>query len=72
LLSITTPYPNLLWAGGIENDVTFVNAPLDVYDEVDGAYRAKYRRYAGRNLDSCLTPEARSTTLKVVPRSTSS
>jgi hypothetical protein len=60
------------WAGGIENDVTFVNALLDVYDEVDGAYRAKYRRNAGRKLDSCLTPEARSTTLKVVPRSTSS
>jgi hypothetical protein len=50
----------------------FVNAPLDVYDEVDGAYRANYRRYAARNLDSCLTPEVRSSTLKVVPRSTSS
>ncbi len=60
-----------IWAGGIEKDVTFVNAEPDVNDEVDAAYRAKYRRYAGRILNSCLTPEARSTTIKVVPRSTS-
>ncbi len=60
-----------IWAGGIVKDVSFVNAESDVYDLVDAAYRAKYRRYAGRILNSCLTPEARSTTIKVVPRSTS-
>ena len=59
-----------IWAGGIVKDVTFVNAGPDLNDEVDAAYRAKYRRYAGRILNSCLTPEARSTTIKVVPRST--
>jgi hypothetical protein len=56
-------------AGGVENDVTFVNAEHDIDDEVDAAYRAKYRRYAGRILNSVLTPQARSTTIKLVPRS---
>jgi hypothetical protein len=37
-------------------------------DEIDGAYRAKYRRYAGNILNSVLTPQARSATLKLVPR----
>lgn len=55
-------------AGGAQQDVTFVDAEHDIDDEVDAAYRAKYRRYAGSILDSVLTPEARSTTLKVVPR----
>ncbi len=61
-----------IWAGGIENDVTFMDADHDIDDEVDAAYRAKYRRYAGRILNSVLTPEARSTTIKLVPRRTSS
>jgi hypothetical protein len=56
-----------IWAGGVEKDVTFVDAEPSVYDEVDAAYRAKYRRYAGRILNSCLTPEARSTTIRVLP-----
>lgn len=56
-----------VWAGGVEIGVTFVEAGPAVNDEVDAAYRAKYRRYAGRILDSCLTPEARSTTMKLVP-----
>jgi hypothetical protein len=59
-------------AGGVQQDVTFVDADHDIDDEVDGAYRAKYRRYAGSILNSVLTPEARSTTIKLVPRSTAS
>jgi hypothetical protein len=55
-------------AGGVEQDVAFVDADDDVNDEVDAAYRAKYRRYAGSILNSVLTPEARSSTLKLVPR----
>ena len=57
-----------LRAGGIQQDVTFVEADHDIDDEVDAAYRAKYRRYAGSILNSVLTPEARSSTLKLVPR----
>ncbi len=55
-------------ASGVEKDVTFEDANHDLDDEIDAAYRTKYNRYAGRILNSCLTPEARSTTLKVVPR----
>ena len=55
-------------ASGLEKDVTFEDANHDLDDEIDAAYRTKYNRYAGRILNSCLTPEARSTTLKVVPR----
>ncbi|HSS93716.1 MAG TPA: DUF2255 family protein [Candidatus Dormibacteraeota bacterium] len=55
-------------AGRVEKDVTFAEADHEVNDEIDAAYRAKYRRYAGPILDSVLTPEARSTALKVEPR----
>ncbi len=54
-------------AGGVQQDVTFIDADHDLDDEVDAAYRAKYRRYAGSILNSVLTPEARSTTIKLVP-----
>jgi hypothetical protein len=57
-----------LWGGYVEKDVSFIDAGGDVDDEVDTAYRAKYRRYTGRILNSCLSPEARSTTLRVEPR----
>src|ERR1700730_14070009 len=55
-------------AGGVEKDVTLVDAVHDIDAEVDAAYRAKYRRYAGSVLNSVLTPEARSTTIKLEPR----
>ena len=55
-------------AGGVQHDVTFVDADHDIDEQVDAAYRAKYRRYAGSILNSVLTPEARSTTTKLVPR----
>ena len=55
-------------AGGVEKDVTFVTADQAINDKVDAAYRAKYRRYAGSILNSVLTPQARSTTIKLVPR----
>jgi len=55
-------------AGGVQQDVTFGDADHNLDEEVDAAYRAKYRRYAGSILNSVLTPEARSTTTKLVPR----
>jgi hypothetical protein len=57
-------------AGGVEKDVTFVEASHDFDAEIDAAYRQKYRRYAGRILNSVLTPDARSATIKLMPRST--
>jgi len=59
-------------AGRVQQDVTFVDADHGIDDEIDAAYRAKYRRYAGSILNSVLTPQARSTTIKLVPRSTRS
>jgi len=58
--------------GRVQQDVRFIDAEHGVEDEIDAAYRAKYRRYAGSILNSVLTPEARSTTIKLVPRSSSS
>jgi len=55
-----------IWAGGLERDLRFEEADAGIHDEIDSAYRSKYRRYAGRILNSVLTPEARSTTLRLV------
>jgi hypothetical protein len=57
---------------GVQQDVTFVDADQSMESEIDASYRTKYRRYAGSILNSVLTPEARSSTTKLVPRSTSS
>ena len=54
--------------GGADQDITFVDADHDIDNQVDAAYRAKYRRYAGSILNSVLTPQARSTTIQLVPR----
>ena len=59
-----------IWAGGVEKDVTFVDAGDEVNDQVDAAYRAKYRRYAASIINSVVSPEARSATIKLVPRAT--
>jgi hypothetical protein len=54
-------------AGGIEKDVTFVDADTGISDQIDAAYRIKYRRYAANIVGSIVTPEARSSTIKLVP-----
>ena len=59
-------------AGGVDKDVTFVDADADLNDQIDAAYRAKYRRYAASIVGSIVSPEARSATIKLVPRSTDS
>ena len=55
-------------AGGVEKDVHFVEADDDINDEVDAAYRNKYRRYDASVVDPLFTPEARAATLELVPR----
>src|SRR5437879_2480925 len=55
-------------AGGVQKDVTFVEPDADIDDELDAAYREKYRGYARNIVNSVLTPAARSTTIKLVPR----
>src|SRR5262245_35083100 len=58
-------------AGGVEKDVTFVEADPELNDQIDAAYRTKYRRYAERFVNPIVAPEARAATIKLVPRSTS-
>ena len=55
-------------AGGVEKDVRFVEAGDDVNDAVDGAYRSKYSRYAASYVEPMVRPQARATTLRLVPR----
>ena len=57
-------------AGGVEKDVTFVDAEHDIDDALDAVYRTKYRRYDARYVDPMLAPEARAATIKLVPRAT--
>ena len=58
--------------GGVDKDVTFVEADHDINDQIDAAYRTKYRRYAASIISSIVSPTARSATIKLVPRSTDS
>jgi len=57
-----------IWSGGVEVDVTFEDGGADIEDAVDAAYRTKYSRYAQNIIDSIVGPQARSTTLRLVPR----
>jgi hypothetical protein len=60
-------------AGGVEKDVTFVEeADPGINDHIDAAYRTKYHSYGARFVTPMVNPEARATTIKLVPRSTSS
>ena len=58
-------------SGGVDRDVIFVEEIDSVInDQIDAAYRAKYRRYP-QYVAPMVTPEARATTIKLIPRSTS-
>ena len=58
-----------LHAGGVEKDVTFVEeTDPGMNDQLDAAYRTKYRRYAASIVNSIISPAARAATIKLVPR----
>ncbi len=61
-------HQGLVRAGAVDKDVTFGDPDHAVDGDVDAAYRAKYRRYAGSILNSVLSADARSATLELVPR----
>ncbi len=71
---VQTRHEGHIQAGGVDKDVTFVEVAADheINDPIDAAYRTKYRRYAANIVNSVLTPEARSATIKLVPRATRS
>lgn len=41
-------------------------------DQIDAAYRAKYRRYAANIINTTISPQARAATIRLVPRATNS
>ena len=55
-------------AGGVDKDVRFVEAGDDVNDEIEAAYRTKYRHYDASVVDPLFTPRAKAATLELVPR----
>jgi hypothetical protein len=56
-------------AGGVDKDVAFVEeSDSNINDQIDAAYRTKYRRYAASIISTTVSPEARSATIKLVPR----
>jgi hypothetical protein len=59
-------------AGGVDKDVRFVEVNDDLNDAIDAAYRTKYQRYSESYVMPMIRPEARVTTIKLVPSSTSS
>jgi hypothetical protein len=58
-------------AGGVDKDVAFVEETNpDINEQIDAAYRTKYRRYAASIINTTVSPEARAATIKLVPRPT--
>jgi hypothetical protein len=55
-------------AGGVDKDVTFADTDPDLNDQIDTAYRDKYRRYGPNIIGGVVNAEARAATIKLVPR----
>ncbi len=59
-------------SGGVDKDVTFVDADAradaGLNDAIDDEYRAKYSRYPADFVDHVINAQARSSTIKLVPR----
>jgi hypothetical protein len=53
-------------AGGVDKDVRLVETD-DLNDQIDTAYRTKYRLYAASIIDTIVSPQARAATLRLVP-----
>jgi hypothetical protein len=64
-----TRHAGRIRSGGVEKDVNFVDeADPAINEQIDAAYREKYRRYPKEYVDACLTPAARAATINLVPR----
>jgi hypothetical protein len=56
-------------AGGVDKEVSFEDEEdAGIVNHVDSAYRSKYGHYSANILNTVLTPQARASTLKLVPR----
>jgi hypothetical protein len=70
---VQTHHDGHILAGGVEKDVAFVEvSEPDLQEQIDAAYRTKYHHYAASIIRSITSTEARSATIKLVPRSTAS
>lgn len=56
-------------AGGVDRAVAFADADHNLDDQIDAAYRTKYDRYAKSITGAITSPGARSTTIRLSPRS---
>lgn len=66
---VLTRHEGSVRAGGVAKDVSFdEEADAALNDQIDAAYRAKYRRQPVEYVNACVTPQARSATIKLVPR----
>jgi hypothetical protein len=52
----------------VDKNVTLTDADHSLDDQIDAAYRTKYHRYSGTYVDPMISPQARATTIKLVPR----
>jgi hypothetical protein len=62
-------HEGVIHAGGISKEVTFeedITPGID--DQIDAAYRAKYRRSGAGYVNAMVAPAARAATIKLVPR----
>ena len=70
---IQTRHEGHIRAGGVDKDVAFVEeSDPEVNNQIDDAYRTKYRRYAASIINHMMSPEVRAATIKLVPRASSS
>jgi len=68
-----TRHEGRIQAGGVEKDVAFLEeTDPETNEQIDAAYRTKYRRYAANIINTVVSPEAQSATIKLVPSGTSS
>ena len=54
-------------AGGVEKDVTFVDADPGLNNQIDEAYRKKYRQYAATYVEPMVSAQVRATTIRLLP-----
>ena len=67
---VQTRHEGHIRAGDVDKDVTFVDESTpDINNQIDAAYRTKYRRYAESIISHITSSNARSATIKLVPRS---
>ena len=67
--SVESRHQGQIKAGSVVKDVSFVEErDPAINEQIDAAYRAKYRRYAESIIDHINGSNARAATIKLVPR----